>query len=629
MLHALRHRGPDDQAIELLDNACLGHCRLSIIDLEGGRQPIPNEDRSKWIVCNGEIYNYQPLRRKLIEQGHKFRTRSDSEVILHLFEQHGTDCLKYLRGMFAFAIYDNQNQALFAARDHLGQKPFYYHLHNGQLGIASEIKGLLPLLENGAACNPQALLQYFSLRIIAQPHSMFAGIEKLAPGHWLRFDVKNGLRTGPYWDLCFEPKYTRGEADLTDELEQGLIDAVGLHLVADVEVGAFLSGGLDSTLITAIAAKQMGAGRLPTFTFGIPYGEYDEAPAAREVAKAYDTEHHEKTIVPSIQRLLPELLACLDEPSDPLSVCSYAISQMASQRVKVILGGDGGDELFGGYDRYYGHLYAGLYGRLPEALRQRLIGPLLDLLSDGGWYKSFAHQLKWLHQGSFMDGGERHASNLGYFYIGAGQRTQLFGPELLRAANEFDPYAKIVDAYHSAPAEHPIDRMLYADSKIRLGDHSVMILDRTSMAHGLEARSPFMDHKLAQFCARLPTALKVKSRSLRVIQKELAKRYLPQTVLARKKQGFASPLPYLLRGEYDTLAACFLQHSELAKTGYLRQQGIDEIRQAHHARTADHSQRLWLLINAEAWYRMYIQGQGQDQMHAQIAESAGRGSAAG
>jgi asparagine synthase (glutamine-hydrolysing) len=290
--------------------------------------------------------------------------------------------------------------------------------------------------------------------------------------------------------------------------------------------------------------------------------------------------------------------------------------------VKVVLGGDGGDELFGGYDRYYGNLYAGYYAMVPPAVRRGVISPLLGLIPDGDWYKSKSHQMKWLHRASFLSGGERYAQTLGYFYFPPERRVGLFGPELRRAGEAFDPYAAIADAYERAPADHPVDRMLYADSQIRLPDHSVMILDRTSMAHGLEARSPFMDHKVAEFCAQLPTEMKVRWRTLRYAQQRLCERHIPKEVLARKKQGFSSALPYLLKDEYRQLFGCFLDRSELARDGFLEQAGIDALLRQQAAGRSDNGNRLWLLLNAEAWYRMHIKGEGRDAMAERIAAAA-------
>ncbi|MEK0085043.1 asparagine synthase (glutamine-hydrolyzing) [Benzoatithermus flavus] len=619
MLDALRHRGPDDEAIHVGRGATLGHRRLSIIDLEGGRQPIGNEDGTRWIVCNGEIYNYRPLMAELEAKGHRFSTRSDTEVVLHLYEEMGETCVERLRGMYAFAIWDEVEGKLFAARDHLGQKPLFYRLNGGELAFASEIKALLTLLPGAPEPDLRALRQYLALRIIAPPLTMFEGIAKLPPAHCLSYSPARGLRIWRYWDLAYEPKLRGNEEELLAALEQELIESVRLHLVSDVPVGAFLSGGLDSTLVLALARTRAASGRMPTFTIGLPYGAFDEAPYARLVAERYGTEHHEQVMIPSLVQHLPDLIDCLDEPSDPLSVCSYLISRMASRHVKVVIGGDGGDELFGGYDRYYGNLYAGYYAVLPSALRRRVVGPLLRLVPDGAWYKSRVHQVKWLHQASFLSGGERYARTLGYFYFTPELMQRIAGPALVTDAAGFDPYAAIADAYAQAPAEHPVDRMLYADSRIRLPDHPVMILDRTSMAHGLEARAPFMDHEVAAFAARLPTELKVRWRTLRYAQQRLCQHYLPSEILARKKQGFSSALPYLLAEEYRLLERALLYDSLLVRDGILAGSGIQELLIQQAIGRADHGNRLWLLLNAEAWYRMKILGQSREELAAAIA----------
>ena len=523
--------------------------------------------------------------------------------------------------MFAFAIWDETRRSLFVARDHLGQKPLFYAERGGELAFASEIKALLALDPALGEADLAALHQYLALRVIAPPLSMFRGIRKLPPAHFLTFSADRGLRISRYWDLDYEPKHPGSEAELIEQLEAVLIESVRLHMVSDVPVGAFLSGGLDSTLVVALLMKHATTEAIPTFTIGLPLGAYDEAPGARAVAERYGTRHHEKVIVPSLVANLPQLIHHLDEPSDPLSVCVYLLAQMASEHVKVVVGGDGGDELFGGYDRYYGNLYAGYYALLPPAVRRNVVSPLLQTLPDGNWYKSNAHQLKWLHQASFLSGGERYAQSLGYFYVRPDLRAALYGPELASVAAAFDPYAAIRDAYERAPAEHPIDKMLYADNQIRLPDHSVMILDRTAMAHGLEARSPFMDHKVAEFAARLPTRLKVRWRTLRYIQQRLCERYLPSEVLTRKKQGFSSPLPYLLGDEYRRLFRCFLEDSCLARDGILNQSGINRLLAQHQSGKADHGNRLWLLVNSEAWYRMRILGQSQAAMAERIADS--------
>ena len=623
MLARLTHRGPDDEGLHVGVGAGLGHRRLSIIDLDHGHQPIANEDETLWVVLNGEIYNFEPLRQDLIERGHRFRTRSDTEVIVHLYEEYGTGCVAHLRGMFAFAIWDERRQRLFAARDRLGQKPLFYAQRGHELIFASEIKALLAFDPSLAALDPQAFDEYLALRVITPPRTMFREVRKLAPAHLLTFDPRSGLRVERYWDLDYEPKLRGSDDELVDQLEERLIECLRIHMISDVPVGAFLSGGLDSTLVVALLMKHVLDRPIQTFSGSLSYRDYDEAPYARMVADTYGTIHHERRIEPSLVELLPRLVWHLDEPSDSLSVCSYLIAKIAREHVKVALGGDGGDELFGGYDRYYGNLYVDRYARLPRALRRHAVGPLLSLISDGGWYKSRGHQLKWLHKLSFEDGGSRYAKSLGYFYCDDEQRRALYTPELAAAVGDFDPGESIRAAYDRAHAEHPIDRMLYADTALRMPDHSVMILDRMTMAHGLEARSPLLDHELAEFAARLPMRMKVHGRSLRRIEVRLAERYLPRAVLERPKQGFASALPYMLRDEYRLLFDAFLRPSRLAGEGLLRQDEIDRLLMSHAAGQADHGNRLWLLLNAEVWYRLCIAGTSVADLGEQAAAAAG------
>ena len=617
MLAALRHRGPDDEGTEHDATAVLGHRRLSIIDLSGGHQPLTNADRSLWLVCNGEIYNHRALRAELGAGGYRFLTQSDCEVILALYEKHGDRCVEHLRGMFAFALWDTRRRRLLVARDHLGQKPLYYALTRRGFAFASEIKALLAFDPALRRMNPEALDQYLALRLIAPPHSMFRGVLKLPPGHQLVLEEGRAPVVRPYWDLHFEPKRSGSEDALLDELEERLDETLRLHMVSDVPVGAFLSGGLDSSLLVAMLARRVGVKNLPTFTIGLPYAEFDEAPHARTVARRYGTDHHERTLSSSLLERLPDVLHHLDEPSDPLSLCSYHLAALASAYVKVTIGGDGGDELFGGYDRYYGNVYAGHYSRVPRFIRQYALEPMLPLIPEVGWYKSAGHQLRWLHRLSFLSGGERYAASLSYFYFDREHREALFTPEARQTLRSADAEAAIREPFERGRGD-VIDRMLYADSRVRLPDHPVMITDRTTMAHGLEARSPFMDHRLAEFAASLRSTLKIRGRSLRILQRRLAARYLPPEILSRRKQGFASALPYILQREYGRLYDCFLTDSALVREGILRQEPIDALVEAHLAGRADHGNRLWLLINAELWYRMMISGTDRESVRAQL-----------
>ena len=620
MLDALSHRGPDGEDVYSDGYATLGHRRLAIIDLEGGRQPLTNAAGTIKVVCNGEIYNYREIRAQLEATGYQFVTHSDCEVIIGLYEVYGDALLDHLRGMFAFALWDIPRQRLLAARDHLGQKPFFYVDRQGVFAFASEIKALLALDPSLRQLNLEALDQYLALRLIAPPLTMFQGVKKLPPGHLLILEKGSRPQVRSYWDLNYRPKLRGTEDQLADELEERIEEALRLHLVSDVPVGAFLSGGLDSGLLVAMLAKRIGVKNLPTFTIGLPYQRFDEAPHARAVAQLYHTEHHEESINPSLAELLPDLIWFLDEPSDPLSLCAFHVARLASRYVKVVIGGDGGDELFGGYDRYYGNLYAGNYRLVPDPLRRYLLGPALSLIPESGWYKSVGHQLRWLHRLSFLAGGERYAASLTYFYFDRAMRARLLSASTAAQITGADA-EKALRAPYEAMNGDAVDRMLYADSKVRLPDHPVMISDRMSMAHGLEARSPFMDHRLAEFAARLPTSLKIRGRNLRYIQRKLAARYLPPQILARPKQGFSSALPYILRNEYRMLYQRYLSDSELVRLGILEREPIEELLREHQSGRADHGNRLWLLINAELWYRMMIMGQSREDLRLELIEA--------
>ncbi|MEL6965065.1 MAG: asparagine synthase (glutamine-hydrolyzing) [Pseudomonadota bacterium] len=627
---AIAHRGPDGFDHLRRSQAWLGHRRLSIIDLEGGRQPIGNEDGSVWIVCNGEIYNYRDLRPALIAKGHVFTTESDCEVILHLYEEEGEDCLQKLRGMFAFAIWDERKQRLFCARDRLGQKPFYYAHHDGGLLFASEIKALLKADPSLRQMNAEAFDEYMALRLIGAPKSMFQGISKLSPGHFMTFTVDGRCTVQRYWDLDYEPKSELSEAALLSELEERLVDCLKYHLVSDVPVGAFMSGGLDSTLLVGLTKKHKLADDLQTFTIGLPYDRYDEAPTARSVAKAFGTTHREETITPSLLTELPRLVATLDEPSDSLAICMDKIAALASRHVKVVFGGDGGDELFGGYDRYYGNRIAGHYANIPAFVRRGIIRPIVDRLPDGKWYKSLGHQLKWLDRLADAEpASARYLESLGYFYMRRSFRDDLYSDDFKARLATSAPGRVMKDAFDRVPERALTDKMLYADGHMRLPDHPVLISDRMTMAHGLEARSPFMDHELVEFVAKAPASLKVKGRTLRHLQVELCKRVLPAEVLERKKQGFSSALTYMLKDELSFLQSHYLKRSTLAADGLLNQPVIDKMRAEQEAGAADHGHRLWLLLNSEVWYRHYIRDESVDDLTTEISEAKAKSLADG
>ena len=608
MNDTLRHRGPDDSGIFINNTRTLGlgHQRLSIIDLNGGHQPISNEDDTLWIVFNGEIYNFKELREGL-EDWHQFKTNSDTEIILHLYEDKGEDCLKYLRGMFAFAIYDLNNNKLFLARDHLGQKPLYYHHEGEELAFASEIKALLALKPGLRQICPDALYEYLTIRIITPPRSMFSKVKKLAPGHYLTY--QNGrLNVERYWNLNFQPKLNSGLPQILTDLEERIKKTVQYHLVSDVPVGAFLSGGIDSSLTLALMSE-FTREPIKTFSGDLPYGKYSEIMYARMMAKKYNTEHYELKITPSIMRDITDIVWHLDEPSDPLSVCMFNLSKLTKKHVKVVIGGDGGDELFGGYDRYYGNVLVDYYSLIPEKIRKHIVGKLINLTPEKFWYRSYSHKLRWMHELSFHNGGRRYAKSLSYFYFSDKYKKNIYTEKLRKEVAGFDPEQCLVEYFGCDNADELIDKMLYVDSMTRMPDHPNMILDRMTMAHGLEARSPFLDHKLAEFCAKIPTRYKVNGTKLRFVQTELAKKYLPKEMFSKKKQGFSSGLPYLLENQYKVLSKFLLGQSELVQAGYLNNEEIQKIVNEHNEKKIDHGNRLWLLCNSEIWYRMYIDNQ--------------------
>lgn len=608
MADVLAHRGPDEASVHVEPSLGFGFRRLSIIDLEGGSQPIANEDGSVSVILNGEIYNYRALREELRERGHRFSTDADTEVLPHLYEEHGVDLVQRIRGMFGFALWDRNRRRLLIGRDHLGQKPVYWARKGGRLWFASEIKAILAVAPQFRKLNPKALHEYLTLRIISEPRSMFEGVQQMPGGHLMVAEPGAAPETKRYWNLAFEPKMSLSEGDALDRLDRELRETVRFHLVADVEVGTFLSGGIDSGLITAMAAEEMG-GHLQTFSMGTPYQNFDERPAARAVAERYGTDHHEWAARADVLELLPEVVQKMDEPSDPLSVCVYALAQKASEHVKVVLGGDGGDELFGGYDRYYGAQYVRYWAMLPEVVREEVIGRLLNWAPGGDWYKSIVHQLRWLNELASVSPSRRYPRSLSYFYFTPKYRHRLYTGEFERRVDSYDPEEAVAFWMSEDRARESLDRMLLADAMVRLPNHPVMILDRTTMAHGLEARSPFLDHELAEYCARLPARLKVRGRKRRWIQMKLAERYLPDEVLNRPKQGFSSAMPYMAADELHDIFHAFLHDGRLIDDGLLRQQGVSDLLREHTNGVMDHGNRLWLLLNAELWYRAHILGE--------------------
>jgi asparagine synthase (glutamine-hydrolysing) len=618
MCNAIAHRGPDDWGTFVEGGVGLGMRRLSIVDLAGGHQPMSNEDGSVIVVFNGEIYNFPSLHDEIVAKGHRFKTRCDTEALVHLYEEYGEGMVARLRGMFAFAIWDRSRRRLLLARDHFGQKPLFYTERAGQLTFASEIKALLADDPSLAELSPRALDQYLTMRFVHAPETFFSRVRALPPAHYMVWE-QGKARIQRYWDLNYGPKWTYSESETLERIDELLAETVKLHLLSDVPVGAFLSGGLDSTLIASYAAKTLGS-ELRTFSMGIPYRDLNELPYAAAVAARYGTQHYAEEVTPSVVDDLPRLVSALDEPADPLSICLLHLAKMTARHVKVVLGGDGGDELFGGYDRYAADRWLDGYRALPEVVRNTVAKQVLRRLPDQFTFKSITHKLRWVDLMARKTGGERYSESLQFFWFNEGHRAELYTTGFRQQLADQRPDACLLELYATSNAEAAIDRMMYVDSMSRLPGQSLTILDRATMAYSLESRSPFLDPRFAEFMARVPTTLKIRGRRLRYLERRLGERYLPPEVLRRKKQGFASPLMYILEGEVRALAPRLLLRSELVRAGYLRAERVKQLVDEHLARRYDHGNRIWLLLSAEVWYRRYISRRSEADLEMEIAD---------
>ena len=600
MCQTIVHRGPDAEGILVRGGAGLGMRRLSVIDLTGGNQPVFNEDGSIWIVFNGEIYNFPELRAALQTRGHRLYTRSDTEVIVHLYEDFGADCVKKLRGMFAFAIYDERRRRLLLARDRLGKKPMHFALHNRQLFFASEIKAILAVAPQLATLNSHALLQYFYFGYVPDPNTAFASIQKLPAGHILEFqDARIHIRQ--YWDL---PEYgahpPRSEDECLEELEYRLAEAVRIRLIADVPLGALLSGGVDSSTVVALMARASSA---PVKTFSVGFGrdDFNEAPHARLVAQHFETEHHELVVEPNVVETVDMLSRHLEEPfGDSSMLPTYYISRLARQHVTVALSGDGGDEAFAGYDRYRVHLQERSYEWIPAwtgRWYRRYVHPLVPYRVPGR-NLAYSVSLPWAER--YIEGVSLHA----------------FQREMALLSNDFVTLAETLESplglFHSylehAPAHDPLSRVLYLDTKTYLPGDILTKVDRMSMATSLEARVPLLDHVFLEWVTGLPAEWKMRRSNQKYILRKLAERIgVPKQVLDRPKQGFALPLVHWIRNELKEMILTVLLESRTLQRGYFNPSGVRRLLDEHFRERRDHSPRIWRLLMFELWQRNFLE----------------------
>ncbi len=612
MTDIMAHRGPDDEGFWNDGRIALGQRRLSIVDVEGGHQPMSNEDGTVVLVCNGEIYNSPALRKELTHGGHVFKTRSDVEVILHLYEEMGAECVRKLRGMFGFAVWDARRQVLLLARDHIGQKPVFFH-HDGQRFVfASEVKAVL---ESGLVerrIDMDALWHYVSLRFIPDRMTLFRGVEKLPAASYLMFRDGN-VFIQKYWSPDYRQKLAADEREIEDRLDDLLLETVRLHLLSDVRVGAFLSGGIDSSTICAMMAR-VSASPIPTFSIGVKEGDFNELPYARKVAERYGTEHHEWIVKADIVHLIPEMVWHMDEPSDPFGVGVYLVSKLTRQHVKVSLGGDGGDELFAGYDRFLGNRLTDLYCVLPEWLRRHVLSRIAKAVPDSYGYKSVAQKVRWLNDMSFMSKGDRYAESMSFLRFTDAAKKRLFTDRSRADVGEPDSREKVLRHFDADCVSELVDRMLYTDVMTRLPDHLLVILDRMAMAHSLEGRSPYVDYRVVEFAASIPSKLKLKGRRLKYILRRVASRYLPPDLIGRRKQGFGFPLAEWMRDELSGYVRGLMRQSRFIELGIFDHGAVESILDEHIGGKRDHNFRIWILINLEFWYRLFFEGQSVEHL---------------
>lgn len=606
MNDSIRHRGPDDSGVHINNNVGLGFRRLAIIDLSpAGHQPMTNEDGSTWIVFNGEIYNYQELRDELLAKGHEFRSRTDTETILHLWEEEGERCVERLRGMFALAIWDSKQQCLFLARDREGKKPLFYAQLENRLLFGSEIKTILQDPTFTVSPDLEAIHLYLAYQSVPAPYSAFKGIKKLPPAHTLLY--KNGQVTlRRYWKLSYKEKRLiatpQAEQALQEEIIDRLREAVRIRLMSDVPLGAFLSGGIDSSIIVALMAGLMDQ-PVKTFSIGFTYEEYNELPYARQVAERYGTDHHEFIVTPDAEAIIPDLVWHYNEPfADSSAIPTYYVSKLAREHVTVILTGDGGDENFAGYPRYQNN---GEY-----ALRKNYLPALYHLLHPSGLMKTFTK-----HGGGWLKNLNRlrdlNQQKLMYYlritHFHEGYQSQLYTPEFWQRLHGLTSVDSMLDIYRESDASDFLDATLDLDLRLYLPNTLMTKTDIASMAHSLEARAPMLDHQFLEFAAGIPPELKLKDGTQsKYIFKKAVEPYLPHEVINRPKMGFGVPIEHWFRNELRDMVRDILLSRQAIERGYFQRDYIENMLDGHQNRGESWHYMIWNLLMLELWHLMFI-----------------------
>ena len=623
MTDALVHRGPDDDGVysslkktsgetENGSGAVLGFRRLSIIDLAGGHQPLSNEDGTVWIAFNGEVYNYRELKPELERLGHRFRTSSDTECIVHAYEQWGRDCVQHLRGMFAFAIWDDRRRVLFLARDRMGQKPLVYRLAEGRLVFASELKALLQIPNAPREIEPQAVADYVALQYVPHPRSILRGYHKLPPGHCAEFNAVTGdFKTEQYWQAPYaRPRMSGSTTEVIPAnsagslLRERLTEAVRLRMRSDVPFGAFLSGGVDSTIITGLMQQQSG-NKVKTFSIGFSVKQFDERSYAREAAQKLGTDHHEFVVDPSAVEMLPRLTWHYDEPfADSSAIPTMYLSQLTRQHVTVALTGDGGDELFAGYDRYRAVELARKIDRLPWLLRAPLTSSIWQRFPAPVRQKSKLRQIK-RFLAMLGQTPERRYTNWVSIFDDT-RRPSLFSDDFQATLKGYDGASFLMDAYRNCSENDFVQKTTCVDVESYLPCDILTKVDIASMAFSLEARSPFMDHHVVELAARIPMELKLQAGRGKRILIDTFRDLLPESIQTRPKMGFGVPLDHWFRNELREMLTDILLDSQTLGRGYFNPATVRKLVNEHTSSQWDHSARLWLLLVFELWHRKFL-----------------------
>ncbi|MFH1563270.1 MAG: asparagine synthase (glutamine-hydrolyzing) [Nitrospirota bacterium] len=608
MCEVIRHRGPDDEGIYLEKNVGLGMRRLNIIDLVSGHQPIHNEDQTIWVVYNGEIYNFQELRGNLEKNGHHFYTRTDTEVIVHLYEEMGPQCVTKLNGMFGFCLWDKRKNLLFLARDRLGIKPLHYTQVNNQFIFGSEIKSILVHPDVQREINLPSLSKYLTFEYIPAPSTIFKGIKKLSPGHIMTVNMEGQVKVEQYWDVSFRhDEKIKSEEEYSEELLSLLRASVKRRLISDVPLGVFLSGGIDSSTVTALMSE-LAPGQVKTFSIGFEDQSFDESGYARQVAQYFGTSHYEDILSPKkMIEIVPTIACVLDEPLGDASIIpTYLLSQFTRKYVTVALGGDGGDELFAGYPTYQAHRLAHLYEKIPQFIREGIIEKAINNLPVSTANISLDFQAK-----KFISGIPYPPEIRNYIWLGSFSPTEkkgLLSKEVCDILKDSDSFEDIKVSLAKSDARDFLDRLLYLDMKFYLQEDILAKVDRASMANSLEVRAPFLDYTFVEFVAKLPPHLKLKGLTTKYILKKAVKDILPKGIAGRKKKGFGIPVARWFKDELKEFVLDVFAEDKIKREGFFNYTCIKKLLEEHFEGKKDNRKQLWTLLIFELWYDKFMRG---------------------